>query len=224
MFERFTDRARRVVVLAQEQARTLHQNYIAPEHIFLGCLAEKEGVAAIVLNELDFDYDKSLDWIENNTLATDRLQMGHIPFTASCKKVLEYSLREALQLGHNYIGTEHILLGIARVCDDDRGKPEEQQMPMTRLLGSASLANLRQAVIDKLKSYVETPSPEQVSTADAQRAVKGILEDAEEYDYFEITRVIRIERSFKGNVTDPGALLELGDTISLHTTKIQEPE
>src|SRR5215210_7659636 len=104
MFERFTDRARRVVVLAQEEARMLNHNYIGTEHILLGLIHEGEGVAAKALESLGI----SLEGVRQQAPS------GHIPFTPRAKKVLELSLREALQLGHNYIGTEHILLGLIR--------------------------------------------------------------------------------------------------------------
>src|ERR1700751_4091996 len=104
MFERFTDRARRVVVLAQEEARMLNHNYIGTEHILLGLIHEGEGVAAKALESLGIALEGG----------RQQAPSGHIPFTPRAKKVLELSLREALQLGHNYIGTEHILLGLIR--------------------------------------------------------------------------------------------------------------
>jgi len=114
MFERFTDRARRVVVLAQEQARLLNHNYIGTEHLLLGLIAEEEGVAAIALAELGIDLAAVRAQVEEIIGMGTAAPTGHIPFTPRAKKVLELSLREALQLGHNYIGTEHILLGVIR--------------------------------------------------------------------------------------------------------------
>jgi ATP-dependent Clp protease ATP-binding subunit ClpC len=114
MFERFTDRARRVVVLAQEEARILDHNYIGTEHILLGLLHEGEGVAAEALESLGISLEAVRQQVEEIIGHGKQAPSGHIPFTPRAKKVLELSLREALQLGHNYIGTEHILLGLIR--------------------------------------------------------------------------------------------------------------
>ena len=114
MFERFTDRARRVVVLAQEEARLLNHNYIGTEHILLGLIHEGEGVAAKALESLGISLDAVRGQVEEIIGQGGSAPSGHIPFTPRAKKVLELSLREALQLGHNYIGTEHILLGLIR--------------------------------------------------------------------------------------------------------------
>ncbi|MCW2699708.1 MAG: ATP-dependent Clp protease ATP-binding subunit, partial [Blastococcus sp.] len=112
MFERFTDRARRVVVLAQEEARMLNHNYIGTEHILLGLIHEGEGVAAKALESLGISLEGVRQQVEEIIGQGQQAPSGHIPFTPRAKKVLELSLREALQLGHNYIGTEHILLGL----------------------------------------------------------------------------------------------------------------
>ena len=114
MFERFTDRARRVVVLAQEEARHLDHNYIGTEHILLGLIHEGEGVAARALTELDISLEAVRSEVVEIVGHGDEAPTGHIPFTPRAKKVLELSLREALALSHNYIGTEHILLGLIR--------------------------------------------------------------------------------------------------------------
>ena len=114
MFERFTDRARRVVVLAQEEARLLNHNYIGTEHILLGLIHEGEGVAAKALESLGISLEAVRNQVEEIIGQGGSSPSGHIPFTPRAKKVLELSLREALQLGHNYIGTEHILLGLIR--------------------------------------------------------------------------------------------------------------
>jgi ATP-dependent Clp protease ATP-binding subunit ClpC len=114
MFERFTDRARRVVVLAQEEARMLNHNYIGTEHILLGLIHEGEGVAARALESLNISPEAVRQQVEEIIGQGQAAPTGHIPFTPRAKKVLELSLREALQLGHNYIGTEHILLGLIR--------------------------------------------------------------------------------------------------------------
>ena len=114
MFERFTDRARRVVVLAQEEARMLNHGYIGTEHILLGLIHEGEGVAAKALESLSISLDGVREQVQEIIGPGQESPSGHIPFTPRAKKVLELSLREALQLGHNYIGTEHILLGLIR--------------------------------------------------------------------------------------------------------------
>ena len=114
MFERFTDRARRVVVLAQEEARLLNHSYIGTEHILLGLIHEADGVAAIALERLGISLEAVRERVQGIIGEGDVAPTGHIPFTPRAKKVLELSLREALQLGHNYIGTEHILLGLIR--------------------------------------------------------------------------------------------------------------
>jgi hypothetical protein len=115
MFERFTDRARRVVVLAQEEARFLSHGYIGTEHILLGLIREDEGIAAKALNALNIELQTVRDRVREICGTGEEHQPeGHIPFTPRAKLVLELSLREALQLGHDYIGTEHILLGLVR--------------------------------------------------------------------------------------------------------------
>ncbi len=114
MFERFTERARQVVVLAQEEARTLKHNYIGTEHILLGLLREEEGLAARVLEGLEITVEEVRGQVIRIVGAGEEVTSGQIPFTPRAKKVLELALREALSLGHNYIGTEHILLGLVR--------------------------------------------------------------------------------------------------------------
>ncbi len=114
MFERFTDRARRVVVLAQEEARLLNHNYIGTEHILLGLIHEGEGVAAQALESLKISLESVREEVESVIGQGGSAPSGHIPFTPRAKKILELSLREALKLKHNYIGTEHILLGLLR--------------------------------------------------------------------------------------------------------------
>lgn len=114
MFERFTDRARRVVVLAQDEAKALNHNYIGTEHLLLGLISEGEGVAAKALESLDISLEAVRAQVEEIIGHGTSTPTGHIPFTPRAKKVLELSLREALQMNHSYIGTEHILLGLIR--------------------------------------------------------------------------------------------------------------
>jgi Clp amino terminal domain, pathogenicity island component/UvrB/uvrC motif len=114
VFERFTERARQVVVLAQDEARSLRHNYIGTEHLLLGLIREQEGLAARVLSSFDVTVDEVRAQVTRVIGEGDEVTSGQIPFTPRAKKVLELSLREALSLGHNYIGTEHILLGLVR--------------------------------------------------------------------------------------------------------------
>ena len=145
MFERFTDRARRVVVLAQEEARMLNHNYIGTEHILLGLIHEGEGVAAKGLESLGISLEAVRAQVEEIIGQGQQAPSGHIPFTPRAKKVLELSLREALQLGHNYIGTEHILLGLIR-----EGEGVAAQV-LVKL--GADLNRVRQQVIQLLSGY-----------------------------------------------------------------------
>ncbi|WP_025272615.1 ATP-dependent Clp protease ATP-binding subunit [Haloglycomyces albus] len=145
MFERFTDRARRVVVLAQEEARMLNHNYIGTEHILLGLIHEGEGVAAKALESLGISLEGVRQQVEEIIGQGQQAPSGHIPFTPRARKVLEYSLREALQLGHNYIGTEHILLGLIR-----EGEGVAAQVLIK--LG-ADLNRVRQQVLQLLSGY-----------------------------------------------------------------------
>ncbi|MPV50436.1 AAA domain-containing protein [Pseudactinotalea sp. HY160] len=145
MFERFTDRARRVVVLAQEEARMLNHNYIGTEHILLGLIHEGEGVAAKSLESLNISLEAVRSQVQEIIGEGQQSPTGHIPFTPRAKKVLELSLREALQLGHNYIGTEHILLGLIR-----EGEGIAAQV-LTKL--GADLTRVRQQVIQLLSGY-----------------------------------------------------------------------
>jgi len=145
MFERFTDRARRVVVLAQEEARLLNHNYIGTEHILLGLIHEGEGVAAKALESLGISLEAVRNQVEEIIGQGGTSPSGHIPFTPRAKKVLELSLREALQLGHNYIGTEHILLGLIR-----EGEGVAAQV-LVKL--GADLSRVRQQVIQLLSGY-----------------------------------------------------------------------
>src|SRR6266508_4208248 len=114
MFERFTERARQAVVLAQDEARTLKHNYVGTEHILLGLLREEEGAGARVLESLGVRLEEVRAQVARIVGQGDEVTNGQIPFTPRAKKVLELSLREALSLGHNYIGTEHLLLGVIR--------------------------------------------------------------------------------------------------------------
>ncbi|MBX3088789.1 MAG: ATP-dependent Clp protease ATP-binding subunit, partial [Cryobacterium sp.] len=145
MFERFTDRARRVIVLAQEEAKMLNHNYIGTEHLLLGLIHEGEGAAAKALESLGISLDAVREQVQDTIGQGQQQPTGHIPFTPRAKKVLELSLREALQLGHNYIGTEHVLLGLIR-----EGEGVAAQV-LVKL--GADLNRVRQQVIQQLSGY-----------------------------------------------------------------------
>jgi ATP-dependent Clp protease ATP-binding subunit ClpC len=147
MFERMTDRARRVIVLAQEEARKLLHNYIGTEHILLGLIHEGEGVAAVALADLKVNLEEIRKEVEGIIGLGQQAPSGHIPFTPRAKKIIELALREALQLGHNYIGTEHILLGIIR-----EGEGVAAQVLVKSGL---DLNRVRQAVLKRLADALE---------------------------------------------------------------------
>jgi ATP-dependent Clp protease ATP-binding subunit ClpC len=148
VFERFTDRARRVVVFAQEEARMLDHNYIGTEHLLLGLIQEGEGVAARALDAMGISLEDARRDIEEIIGKGEDVPIGHIPFTPRAKKVLELALREALQLGHNYIGTEHILLGLVR-----EGEGVAAQVLQKR---GADLARVRETVVELLPGSSES--------------------------------------------------------------------
>jgi ATP-dependent Clp protease ATP-binding subunit ClpC len=142
MFERFTERARQVVVLAQDEAQLLRHNYIGTEHLLLGLLREDQGIAARVLEGLDLNVEEVRAQVERDVGLGENVPSGQIPFTPKAKKVLELALREALALGHRYIGTEHVLLGLiaveegvaVRILRDFRADPEKVRGEVLRLL------------------------------------------------------------------------------------------
>src|ERR1700674_281052 len=147
VFERFTDRARRVLVLAQEEARLLNHSFIGTEHILLGLIHEGEGVAAKALESLGVSLEAVREKVEETIGLAGTAPTGSPPFTPRAKKVLELSLREALQLGHSYIGTEHILLGLVR---------EGEGVAATVLVSlGADLGLVRQKVIQLMSGYSE---------------------------------------------------------------------
>src|SRR6266705_3641843 len=167
MFERFTDRARRVVVLAQEEARMLHHNHIGTEHILLGLIREGEGVAARALESLGISPEAVRQHAGGITGQGRQAPSGHIPFTPRATKVLELSLREALQLGHNYIGTEHILLGLIR-----EGEGVAAQV-LVKL--GADLSRVRQQVIQLLSGYAGGKEAASAGTGPGESTPSGSL-------------------------------------------------
>lgn len=165
MFERFTEKARRVVVYAQEEARMLNQNYIGTEHLLLGLIREQDGIAAKALESLNISLEDVHQQVEDLIGRGTFVPTGHIPFTPRAKKVLELSLREALQLGHNYIGTEHVLLGLIR-----EGEGVAAQVLLN--LG-ADLEKVRSAVIQLLSGHYG----KQAESCEERRGGSGALLD-----------------------------------------------
>lgn len=155
MFERFTERARRVVVQAQEEAKKLNQNYIGTEHLLLGLLKEEDGIAAKALLSLGLKCEDIRRGVIDIVGKGEVQPVGHIPFTPRAKKVLELSLREALQMGHNYIGTEHILLGLIR----------EGEGVAARVLSNlgVDIEKVREQIIDMLRGQMPYESQESQS-------------------------------------------------------------
>jgi ATP-dependent Clp protease ATP-binding subunit ClpC len=144
MFKRFTARARQVIVLGQEEARTLRHEYMGTEHVLLGLLAEGEGIAGQTLQRAGITLDAARAEIEKIIGRGEAAPRGHVPFTPRAKKVLELALREAIHLGHSYLGTEHILLGLIR-------EGEGVAVRVLAALG-ADLNELRESVLTALKS------------------------------------------------------------------------
>jgi ATP-dependent Clp protease ATP-binding subunit ClpC len=152
MFEGFTDQARRVVVLAQEEARLLNHNYIGTEHLLLGLIHEGDGVAAKALEGLGISLETGRAQVQETVGQGLRAPTGHIPFIPPAKKALELSLQEALQLGHNYVGTEHLLLGISR---------EGEGVAAQVLAGlGADYARVREQVVRLLTGEGEQAAPQ----------------------------------------------------------------
>jgi ATP-dependent Clp protease ATP-binding subunit ClpA len=171
VFERFTDRARRVVVLAQDEARMLNHNYIGTEHILLGLIHEGEGIACQALESLGISLSAVRAQVEEIIGHGQAAPTGHVPFTPRAKKVLELSLREALQLGHGYIGTEHILLGLVR-------EGEGVAAQVLQKLG-ADLDRVRTRVTQLLQGYAEGEvAPGEALQTDPKELVRKAAERA----------------------------------------------
>jgi hypothetical protein len=188
MFERFTERARQVVVLAQEEARALKHNYIGTEHILLGLLREQEGLAARVLESLDITLEEVRAQVERIIGRGHEVTTGQIPFTPRAKKVLELALREGLSLGHNYIGTEHVLLGIARANEGvaarillDFGVDAERiRNEVIRLLSGPSLGEPGHRT--KIETRAEAANPELAAEIQRVRREKEAALEAQEFE------------------------------------------
>jgi ATP-dependent Clp protease ATP-binding subunit ClpA len=242
MFERFTDRARRAVVLAQEEARLLNHNYIGTEHLLLGLIHEGEGVAATTLESLGISLEAVRAQVEEIIGQGQRAPTGHIPFTPRAKKVLELSLREAKQLDHNYIGTEHILLGLIR-----EGEGVAAQV-LVKLGGD--LSRVRQVVIQLLSGYaggeaaaeqagaatqlVRMTVPEELREAEEQlaqvRQEKEAAIDAEDFERAAglrdqerqlLTRVAELERAWTAGV-DLEAVVQENQNLHREVERLRE--
>jgi len=207
VFERFTDRARKVVVLAQEESRRLNHNYIGTEHILLALIHEGEGIAAQALESLGVSLEEARQTVEEIIGEGASTPTGHIPFTPRAKKVMELSLREALQLGHNYIGTEHLLLGLIR----------EGEGVGAQVLGNlgADLNTVRDKIIQILSDYTGGKA--------ASGEVEPILPSS--------VRLARLEREQaeqesvpKGKIVPrcPRCRAEIADTIQYETQAVKE--
>lgn len=189
MFERFTDRARRAVVLAQEEARLLDHNYIGTEHILLGLIHEGEGVAAKALESAGVDLRRAREQVEKIIGRGKKPPSGHIPFTPRAKKVLELSLREALELGDNYIGSEHILLGLLREGEGvavhiivrlggDLNQVRQQVIQMRRNEGTEGAPAPRAAVATPLEdiSFQRRRGPRDLWLTEFQSSLNKIVD------------------------------------------------
>jgi ATP-dependent Clp protease ATP-binding subunit ClpA len=196
MFERFTDRARRSLFLSQEEARRLNHNYVGTEHLLLGLVSEGQGVAAKALESLGISLEMVRAQVEDIIGKGQRAPTGHISFNPRAKKVLELSLREATQLDHNYIGTEHLLLGLIR-----EGEGVAAQV-LVKL--AADLSRVRQQVIQLLTGYVggreagartrlvRMTVPEELRQAEEQLTqVRGEKEEAIDRQDFETAAALR---------------------------------
>jgi ATP-dependent Clp protease ATP-binding subunit ClpA len=236
VFEQFTDRARRVIVLAQEEARLLNHNYIGTEHLLLG-LAREGGVAAKALESLGISLEAVRAQVEEIIGQGQHAPSGHIPFTPRAKKVLELSLREALQLGHNYIGTEHILLGLIR-----EGQGVAAQV-LVKL--GADRSRARQQVIQVLAGHtgvqagartrlVRMTVPEDLREAEEQLAAvrrqKQAAIEAEEFDRAGalrdqerqlLARVAERERAWTAGV-DLAAVVEENQRLHREVERLRE--
>lgn len=166
MYERFTDRARRVVILAQEEVRLFGHTTVGTEHLLLGLIREGDGIAARVLTSLGFTIEGLRTQVEEIIGQGEERLSGHIPFTPRAKKVIELSLREALQLGHNYVGTEHLLLGLIREGEGVGAQMLERD--------GTDLISIRRAVIEHLNGLAPQPvrSSGSVCSTDSDAVVK----------------------------------------------------
>ena len=227
MFERFTKRARHAVVLAQEEARRLGHDYIGPEHVLLGLLGVPDGVAARALQHIGVSLTATRTGIESLVARGSASVTGHIPFTAASKKVLELSLREALQLGHNYIGTEHVLLGLVRSGDGPAAQVLEDQ--------AGSLTAVREAVLAEISrtGTGETGSSSRSGRTPAAEAVistaQALAGGAPVGSHHLLEAMVLLEGSLAGNTlaalgVDADALAAKIDELGIDGTTDVTPE
>jgi ATP-dependent Clp protease ATP-binding subunit ClpC len=224
MFERFTDRARQTVVLAQEEARLLSHNYIGTEHLLLGLLREGDGLAARSLRRLGIQLDRVRSDVEQIIGRGTEAPPGHIPFTPRSKKVLELALREALQLGHNYIGTEHILLGLVR-----EGEGVAAQVLVRR---GADLDRVRATVLAEVKQVTTggpTSRPRTPAAEDVVAAAQELAESAPMGSHHLLEALARSEDSLAAKVlaslgVDPEAVAAKIDELGIEGTTDVTPE
>ena len=215
MFERFTDRARRVVVLAQEEARMLNHNYIGTEHILLGLIHEGEGVAAKALESLGISLEAVRQQVEEIIGQGQQAPSGHIPFTPRAKKVLELALREATQLGHAHIGTEHILLGLIHEGEGVAAKALES-------LGIA-LEGVRQQVEEIIGQGQQAPSGHIPFTPRAKKVLELSLREALQLNHDYIgTEHILLGLVREGEGVAAQVLVTLGGSLSRVRDKVIE--
>jgi ATP-dependent Clp protease ATP-binding subunit ClpA len=237
VFEQFTDRARRVVVLAQEEARLLNHNYVGTEHILLGLIHEGEGVAATALESLGISLEAVRAQVEQIIGRGQQAPTGHIPFTPRSKKVLELSLREAKQLGHDYIGTEHILLGLVREGEGvaaqvlvklgaDQSRVRQQVLQVlsghTGVQAGARTRLVRMAVPDDLReaeeqlAQVRQQNQAAIEAEDFDRA--GALRDQERKL---VARVAERERAWTAGV-DLAAVVQENQRLHREVERLRE--
>jgi ATP-dependent Clp protease ATP-binding subunit ClpA len=238
LFERFTDRARRVVVLAQEEARLLNHNYIGTEHILLGLIHEGQGVATLALESLGISPEALRAQVEERIGHGAEEPSGHLPFTPRAKKALELSLREALQLGHNYIGTEHLLLGLLRESEGvaaqvlvelgaDRDRVGQQIIellrgdagavhpdPQTRLVRMTVPADIRE--LEEQLAQVRRDKEAAIDANDLERAA-----DLRDQERARLRRLVEREQAWTAGV-DRAALIHENHDLHREVERLRE--
>ena len=197
MFERFTERARNVVVLAQDEARSLKHNYIGTEHLLLGLLREEEGLAARLLESLHVTLEDVRAQVTRIIGVGEKVDAGQIPFTPRAKRALELSLREARSLGHKYIGTEHILLGVSRESEGVAvqvlrafdADPERIRFELLRLVGAS--VERREPLVAKEEVFEHQSPPLAPEFADEIARLRTEKDDALQRQDFELAVILR---------------------------------
>src|SRR4030081_3308643 len=225
MFERFTNRARHVVVLAQEEARRLQHNYIGTEHVLLGLLGEPGGLAAQALDRFGMSLAEAREEVKALVGTGDKTMSGHIPFTPRAKKTLELALREALQLHHNYIGTEHILLALVREGEGVGAKVLAERINPISKIRAAVLASLEGS-----QAVLASPWPAGTpATEDAVSTASALAGGAPVGSHHLLEAMLRAENSMAARVlrelgVDPDAVAAKIDELDPETTTDANPE